>query len=52
MAHAELSTFPPAQVSTFAFVARNTDELSFAVGDKIVIKSKPEGGWWEGRCGS
>ena len=39
------------QTAKFAFSARNTDELSFASGDKITVKSKPDGGWWEGRLG-
>ncbi|UJR21197.1 hypothetical protein I4U23_024295 [Adineta vaga] len=33
----------------FAFKAQNTDELSFAKNDVIVLTQAPiEGGWWEG----
>jgi hypothetical protein len=39
------------QLATFAFEARNTDELSFNIGDKITIVTKCDGGWWEGCIG-
>ena len=33
---------------THAFVARNTDELTLAVGAEIHVLQSPAGGWWEG----
>ncbi|CAF1320545.1 unnamed protein product [Adineta ricciae] len=33
----------------YPFKAQNTDELSFAKGDVIIITQAPtDGGWWEG----
>ncbi|CAF2395780.1 unnamed protein product [Rotaria sp. Silwood2] len=33
----------------YAFKAQNTDELSFAKNDIIIITQAPnDGGWWEG----
>lgn len=31
------------------YAATNSDELSFAIGDKIEVMDDPDGGWWHGR---
>ena len=36
------------KVAKHAFSARNEDELSFAIGDKIMVTQAPAGGWWQG----
>jgi hypothetical protein len=38
-------------ITAFAFEARNTDELSFRPGEKLVLLQSPDGGWWKGRGG-
>ncbi|EGD78235.1 phosphoinositide-3-kinase catalytic gamma polypeptide [Salpingoeca rosetta] len=36
-------------VASYRFTARNMDELSFDVGQPIVVVKQPDGGWWYGR---
>ena len=37
------------QTALFDFTAREEDELSFVVGDEIIVIERIEGGWWQGQ---
>eukprot|EP00039_Didymoeca_costata_P026040 m.14781 g.14781 ORF g.14781 m.14781 type:complete len:344 (+) comp5204_c0_seq1:330-1361(+) len=36
-------------IALHKFMARNEDELTFDIGQKIEILDDPEGGWWKGK---
>eukprot|EP00040_Diaphanoeca_grandis_P014143 m.71573 g.71573 ORF g.71573 m.71573 type:complete len:701 (-) comp24365_c3_seq1:23-2125(-) len=35
-------------IAEHMYTARNEDELTFVVGDKLTVLAAPEGGWWRG----